>query len=67
MKLSDSAKTKMVIYFNSISDITQFKQECDFNDFYIDRDSISLVGSFTDDQLQIATSKYLALCKMDLL
>lgn len=59
-----SAK-KIVLVFKSITDISKFKHECECSDFYIDRDQLTLVGTFSDEQLQLATNKYSALCKMD--
>ena len=42
-------------------DLTAFKKECECSDFYIDRDSLTLVGPFSKEQLKIATGKYFAL------
>ena len=48
----------VVIQFKSISDISDFKHECDCNEFYIERDTLSIVGSFTEEQLKMAGEKY---------
>ena len=56
---------KVILSFKSIADISKFKHECVCSDFYIDRDSLTIVGTFTGEQLQIATTRYSALCKMD--
>ena len=56
---------KVILSFQTLAEISNFKKECNCNDFYVDRDSLSLVGTFTDAQLQLATNKYNAMCKMD--
>ena len=51
----------VTLSFNSMADLSAFKKECACGDFYVDRDSLTLIGSFTTEQLKIATGKYLAL------
>jgi hypothetical protein len=48
-----------------MQDLSAFKKECACNDFYIDRDELTLVGTFTEEKLKMATSKYLALYYSD--
>lgn len=52
---------KVILSFHSMEDLSKFKKECACDDFYIDRDALSLVGSFTEAQLQIAVTNYHAL------
>jgi hypothetical protein len=56
---------RVILSFKTLADISNFKKECNCNDFYIDRDSLSIVGSFADQQLQLAFNKYNAICKED--
>lgn len=49
---------QVILAFSSLMAITQFKHECTCPDFYIDRDMLTLVGSFTADQVKIAIEKY---------
>lgn len=56
---------KVILSFQTLADIRNFKNECNCKDFYIDRDSLNLVGTFTDAQLQLATKMYNAICKME--
>ena len=60
MAASDGPPTKVFLCFHSLDDLSAFKNECACNDFYIDRDALTLVGSFTEPQLKIATGKYQA-------
>jgi len=53
-------KKKVTITFQSIKDLMLFKKECACDDFYVDRDTLTLVGTFTEEQLQIANYKYAA-------
>lgn len=65
-KLIESNPSKMVIlFFQTLDAISNFKKECNCNDFYIDRDVLSIVGTFTDEQLYLAINKYSAICKTD--
>jgi hypothetical protein len=52
---------KVILLFHSLDDLSAFKKECFCEDFYIDRDAITLVGSFIEAQLKIAIVKYHAL------
>ena len=49
---------QVVLVFKSIAAISQFKHECACPDFYIDRDALTLVGSFLPEQVQLAKAKY---------
>jgi hypothetical protein len=51
------------IVFPSNEAISSFKHECQCNDFYIDRDAMTLVGFFTDEQIKLATEKFEAVVK----
>ena len=54
-----STVTKRVsITFPTIAQLNAFKHECGCHDFYVERDALLLVGSFTEEQLQIANYKY---------
>lgn len=61
--LSNAQSKAVTLTFNSISDLSKFKNDCNCSDFYIDRDALTLVGTFTDEQLQIAFNKYSAVLK----
>ena len=54
---------KVMLLFKSMEEMSQFKHECICCDFYIDRDEMALVGSFTPNQVQIALTKYRAVAK----
>ena len=54
---------KIVLVFSSMADISRFKMECVCDDFYIDRDLLSLIGSFSETQVDIAVNKYKAIVK----
>jgi hypothetical protein len=62
MPLSSPVK-RVAIIFPSIALLSNFKQACTCNDFYVDRDAFTLVGTFTEDQLQIANKGFLAVIK----
>ena len=55
-----NGKQKVVLVFRSIAALSGFKNECTCDDFYVDRDALTIVGSFTEEQLQIANFKYFA-------
>jgi hypothetical protein len=59
--ISNILPKKVVLLFPSLDDLSAFKKESCCEDFYIDRDAITLVGSFIESQLKIAISKYHAL------
>jgi hypothetical protein len=61
MVVSDLLPKKVILLFHSLDDLSAFKKECSCGDFYIDRDAMTLVGSFIEAQLKIAISKYHAL------
>ena len=65
MSAPNTQQKKVILSFKSLQDLSAFKKECGCNDFYIDRDSLTLVGSFTEEQLKIATGKFLALYYAD--
>jgi len=56
---------EIVLLFKSVTEIEKFKHECECPEFYMDRDALTLVGTFTEAQLYIATSKYSAMCKLE--
>ncbi|MGZ5189485.1 MAG: hypothetical protein ACXWCZ_00625 [Flavisolibacter sp.] len=58
---------RKILVFSSMADISNFKQECLCDDFYVDRDLLSLVGSFTDAQIMIAKTKYKALVNPEII
>jgi hypothetical protein len=58
MPIAHTAKTDASISFTSLSDISNFKHECGCSDFYIDRDNLTLVGTFTKEMLDMASEKY---------
>lgn len=64
-KISETPKIKIVLSFHSVTDISKFKHECGCSDFYLERDLLTLVGTFTEEQLKIATNKYSAMCKIE--
>ena len=51
-------KKKVTLIFQSITALNNFKNECGCEDFYIVRDGLLLVGSFTEEELQIANYQY---------
>ena len=57
---SPNSTKKVSISFPSIIELVAFKNECASDDFYVDRDALLLVGTFTGEQLQIANYKYAA-------
>ena len=57
-ELNHSTIQTVILSFETLTDISNFKRECQCNDFYIDRDALTLVGTFTEDQLLLATAKY---------
>jgi hypothetical protein len=61
MAAPNNSTKKIMLSFNSMDDLSAFKRECACDDFYIDRDALTLVGSFTEVQLEIAKAKYSAL------
>jgi len=61
MAIPHAQLTKVTLSFRSLDDLSAFKKEVTCGDFYIDRDELTLVGSFTEEQLKKATGKYLAL------
>ncbi|GAA4746262.1 hypothetical protein [Flavisolibacter ginsenosidimutans] len=61
MAVRAASHTKVNLSFKSLTDLAAFKNECACKDFYIDRDSLTLVGTFSEEQLKIATGKYFAL------
>jgi len=63
MTVSDTTKRKVILSFKSIADLSKFKHECDCNEFYIDRDSLTLVGDFIEMQIEIALNRYDASCE----
>lgn len=54
---------KVTLSFNSIGDLSAFKKECAFGDFYIDRDAFTLVGSFSQENSKLRPENIL-LCTM---
>ena len=57
-------KKKVTLTFRSITALHDFKNECGCDDFYVERDRLLLVGTFTEEQLQIANYKYAANYKL---
>ncbi|RYZ54250.1 MAG: hypothetical protein EOO14_14485 [Chitinophagaceae bacterium] len=57
---ADESYTQVTLLFPSIASLSAFKNECACADFYIDRDALSLVGSFQQGQIDIAVEKYRA-------
>ena len=55
-----SESNKIILRFQALADISLFKHECACTDFYIDRDALTLVGTFSTAQLRLATTKYAA-------
>lgn len=51
-------KKQLRLLFKSGEVMTAFKRECTCPDFYIDRDAIAIVGFFTNEQVQMALTKY---------
>ena len=60
MAIPQYAQKQVTICFNSVTSISKFKHECGCSDFYIDRDQLTMVGYFTEDQIRLAMSKYAA-------
>lgn len=56
----DFPQKQVILKFTNLKEISAFKHECACPDFYIDRDSLTLVGSFTPEQVEIAVQKYAA-------
>jgi hypothetical protein len=49
---------QVILLFQSLSALAQFKQKCNCPDFYIERDALKLIGSFTPGQVVTAIKKY---------
>lgn len=49
---------QVILKFMNLKEISAFKHECACPDFYIDRDALTIVGSFTLAQVTIAIQKY---------
>lgn len=62
--LNPIPQKQVMLLFKSITAISQFKRECICSDFYIDREDLTLVGSFSNAQIQVAVEKYEAKSKM---
>jgi hypothetical protein len=58
-------KKKATLIFSSIIDLSQFKNECSCDDFYVERDNLLMVGMFTEEQLQVANYTYGATCQLE--
>jgi hypothetical protein len=63
MAVSSFLPKKVILLFHSLDDLSAFKKQCCCEDFYIDRDALTLVGSFIEAQLKIAIEKYHALMR----
>ena len=63
MAVSNILPNKVILVFHSLDDLSAFKKECFCKDFYIDRDALTLVGTFIEAQLKIAVEKYHALMR----
>lgn len=46
------------LLFAMLDAMSRFKKEYACGDFYIDRDALTLVGSFTEEQMASAMGKY---------
>ena len=55
----------MAILFKSIAELSKFKRDSGCRDFYVDRDLLSIVGIFTEFNLNLAINKYNAIISMD--
>ena len=55
----------MTIQFKSIDDLNNFKRESGCNDYYVVKDFLSLVGTFTESNLHLATDKFNAMVSVD--
>lgn len=51
-------KQQRSLLFKSTAAISLFKKEAGCQDFYIDRDAVSVVGFFTEEQISLALKKY---------
>jgi hypothetical protein len=51
---------QVILHFSSIEAISQFKNKtgCACSDFYIDRDAMTITGSFTEEQATIAVEQF---------
>lgn len=65
MKPVSSTPRRFVLQFKNLSEVESFKKECDCNDMYIDKDAITIVGTFTELQLKSATSAYNAMVSFE--
>jgi hypothetical protein len=61
MAMPNFLPNKVILLSRSLDDLSAFKKECFCKDFYIDRDALTLVGTFIEAQLKIAIEKYHAL------
>jgi hypothetical protein len=49
---------QVILKFLTLKVISEFKHKCACPDFYIDRDALILVGSFTPEQVTTAIQKF---------
>lgn len=49
---------EVMIVFSSLEAISKFKHECACNDFYVDRDSLTLVGFFKPEHIRLAADEF---------
>jgi len=62
---SNNTIRQFILSFRTVTDLVQFKEECDPLTPYTERDSLTLVGLFSGEQLVLAANKYDAICKVD--
>lgn len=61
MALRSTSLKKINLSFRSMVDLAAFKSECANKEFSTGRNSLTLVGSFSKEQLKVATGKYFAM------
>ena len=49
---------EVIIEFESLEAISHFKHECSCNDFYVDRDALTIVGFFKQEHIELAVVKF---------
>lgn len=53
-------KQKSALVFPSFSDLSNFKRQLQCLDFYIDRETLTLIGTFSKKDIEDATTHYAA-------
>ena len=56
---------RMAVQFKNMEELDRFTKECACDDMYAYKDMLTLSGTFTELQLQLATGKYNAMVSIE--